>query len=413
VNYTEASIKGFRQNNQWYDAKGQPVDPVSLFGENAQSFAKYVSDTFNTITQRGYDPNLSFTDYKPQTTFMPRLAFSFPIGEKANFFAHYDILAQRPSSNQVTALDYFYFDERAGNTTQQNANLKPERTIDYEVGFQQELTPVSALKLSAYYKEMRDMVQLRYINYLPAPLKTNEYQTYDNVDFGTVKGFSIAYDLRRTNHFSANISYLLQFANGTGSDAASSNGLNRRGNIRTLSPLNYDERHAIKVNGDFRYDESTYDGPTLFGIDLFKNAGANIQVQAISGRPFTKNRTPTQFNGAQLEGLINSSSLPWQFVVDARIDKSIKLANNLNLNVFLRVQNLLDRQNVAEVYKASASADNDGFLTSTNGKQQLDNIRTTRPTDLEAYQQSYLMRMINPDFYFFPRRIFLGAVFDF
>jgi outer membrane receptor protein involved in Fe transport len=347
---------------------------------------------------------------------MPRLAFSFPIGEKANFFAHYDILAQRPTVNDVTALDYFYFDERAGGSdaaVQKNANLKPERTIDYEVGFQQELTPVSALKMSAYYKEMRDMVQLRYINYLPAPLKTNEYQTYDNVDFGTIKGFSIAYDLRRTNHFSANISYLLQFANGTGSDAASSNGLNRRGNIRTLSPLNYDERHSVKVNCDYRYDDGAYDGPTLFGAQLFKNAGANIQMVAISGRPFTKNRQPTQFSSSQIEGLINASALPWQFSVDARIDKSISFAKNLNVNVFLRVQNLLNKQNVSNVYRASASPEDDGFLASTNGQQQLDNIGSTRPNDLQAYQQSYLMRMINPDFYFFPRRIFLGAVFDF
>jgi outer membrane receptor protein involved in Fe transport len=412
--YTESSIKGFRQDNQWFDAKGQPLDPVALFGESAQAFAKFVSDTFPTITQLGYDPNISFTDYKPQTTLMPRLAFSFPIGDKANFFAHYDILAQRPNSNQVTALDYFYFDERAGSATQENANLKPQRTIDYEVGFQQELNAVSALKLSAYYKELRDMVQVRQINYLPAPLKTTQYQTYDNVDFGTVKGFSIAYDLRRTNHFSSNISYNLQFANGTGSDVASQNGLNRRGNIRTLSPLTYDERHAIKVNFDYRFDDGAYDGPKLFGVDLFKNAGANVQINAISGRPYTKRRQPTPFGASQIEGLLNSSSLPWQFSVDARIDKTITFAKHLSMNVFLRVQNLLDRENVSDVYKASTSPENDGYLASPNGQQTLRNTELSRgKEDLAAYQQSYLMRMINPDFYFFPRRIFLGAVFDF
>jgi outer membrane receptor protein involved in Fe transport len=413
ANYTEASIKGFRQGDQWFDAKGQPLDPVALFGESAQAFAKYVSDTFPTITQRGYDPNISFTDYKPQTTLMPRLAFSFPIGEKANFFAHYDILAQRPTFNQVTALDYFYFDERAGSKIQENANLKPERTIDYEVGFQQELTPVSALKLSAYYKEMRDMVQLRNVKYLPAPLKTTEYTTYDNVDFGTVKGFSIAYDLRRTNHFSGTVSYLLQFANGTGSDASSSRGLTKRGTIRTLSPLSFDERHSIKFNFDYRYDDGAYDGPKLFGADIFKNAGANLQIVSVSGRPFTKNRQPTQFGASQIEGQINGTSLPWQFSVDARIDKTVKIAKDLQVNIFVRVQNLLDRQNVANVYKASGQPDDDGFLLSTNGQQQLDNVKTTRPTDLDAYRQSYLMRLINPDFYFFPRRIFIGAAFDF
>jgi hypothetical protein len=83
------------------------------------------------------------------------------------------------------------------------------------------------------------------------------------------------------------------------------------------------------------------------------------------------------------------------------------------LNVFLRVQNLLNTQNIADVYRASASAEDDGFLSSTNGKQTLENTGASRPDDLESYRQSYLMRMINPDFYFFPRRIFIGAVFDF
>ena len=411
--YSESSVKGYRQGDQWFTSKGQPIDPVALFGQNAQAFAKYVSDTFPTITQQNYDPNITFKDYSPQTTFMPRLAFSFPIGEKANFFAHYDILAQRPDNNQVTALDYFYFDQRAGQNTQENANLRPERTIDYEVGFQQELTGSSALKLSAYYKEMRDMVQLRYINYLPAPLQTTQYQTYDNVDFGTIKGFSIAYDLRRTNHFSSNISYVLQFANGTGSDASSQSGLNNRGNIRTLSPLSYDERHAIKVNFDYRYDDGKYDGPKLFGVDIFKNAGANVQINAISGRPYTKRALPTQFGAAQIEGQINGTNLPWQFSIDARFDKSFTIAKSLNLNVFLRIQNLLDTRNISNVYRASGSAEDDGYLSSVNGRNTLETFDMSRPDDAEAYRHSYLMRMINPDFYFIPRRIFVGAVFDF
>ena len=257
------------------------------------------------------------------------------------------------------------------------------------------------------------MVQLRYINYLPAPLQTTEYQTYDNVDFGTIKGFSIAYDLRRTNHFSSNISYVLQFANGTGSDAASQSGLNRRGNIRTLSPLSYDERHAIKVNFDYRYDDGKYDGPKLFGADIFKNAGANVQINAISGRPYTKRVQATQFGASQIEGQINGTSLPWQFSIDARFDKSFTIAKDLNVNVFLRIQNLLDTRNVSNVYRATGDPADDGYLTSVNGQNTIETFKGARPDDLASYTHSYLMRMINPDFYFIPRRIFVGAVFDF
>ena len=328
------------------------------------------------------------------------------------------MLVQRPPSGNVqTALDYFYFDERATNSVQGNANLKPERTIDYEVGFQQELTPTTGIKIAAYYKEMRDMIQLRYYKYLPAPLKTNEYQTFGNLDFGTVKGFTFQYDLRRTGHVSGQAAYTLQFADGTGSDASSQSGLNRKGNIRTLSPLDFDERHRFSFNLDYRYDEGAYDGPTLFGAEIFKNAGANIQLTTVSGRPFTKRRQPQPFSSSQIEGEINGTRLPWTFNVDLRVDKNFtigeKTKHPLNVNVYLRVQNLLDTRNVAGVYTASGSPDNDGYLASARGQNELANTLASRPESYEAYQISYLMRLINPNNYYLPRRIYLGCTFDF
>ena len=83
----------------------------------------------------GFDVNTSFEDYAPQINWMPRLAFSFPISDAANFFAHYDILVQRPQERtNATALDYFYFLD-PNRTPSNNPNLRPQKTIDYEVGF--------------------------------------------------------------------------------------------------------------------------------------------------------------------------------------------------------------------------------------------------------------------------------------
>ena len=416
-NYTESDIRAYRSGDQWYTKAGQPIDPVVLFGEGAQTFAKYKTDVFPTIKQLGYDPSVSFEDYKPQTNFMPRLAFSFPISDVANFFAHYDILVARPSSNNiVTALNYFYFDDN-GRTPENNANLRPERTIDYEVGFQQKLNDYSGIKIAAYYKEMRDMIQLRYYKYLPAPLKVNEYTSYGNLDFGTVKGFTFQYDLRQVKHFSGNVNYTLQFADGTGSDPSSQRGLNRKGNIRTLSPLDYDERHRITTTLDYRYDDGNYDGPNLFGKDILKDAGINMQIITVSGRPYTKYRQPQPFSASQIEGSINGSRLPWTFNLDLRVDKTVTISKNpknpLAVNVYFRVQNLLDRRNVAGVYAATGSAEDDGYLQSDRGKSELANTQASRPDAIDAYLQSYLMRELNPNFYYLPRRMFLGATFTF
>ena len=47
------------------------------------------------------------------------------------------------------------------------------------------------------------------------------YIAYGNLDFATSKGYTIAYELRRTGNVRMNANYTLQFADGTGSGANS------------------------------------------------------------------------------------------------------------------------------------------------------------------------------------------------
>ncbi|HMN88851.1 MAG TPA: TonB-dependent receptor, partial [Saprospiraceae bacterium] len=337
----------------------------------------------------------------------------FPISKEANFFAHYDILVQRPPSNTIaTPRDYFYFTDISygPNNPINNPNLRPERTIDYEVGFQQKLSNTSAIKIAAYYKEMRDMIQLR--TFFPVPLVI-QYTTYDNQDFGTVKGFTFQYDLRRTGNVSINANYTLQFADGTGSDANSQRGLTSRGNLRTLFPLNFDERHRIVANLDYRYGSGKrYNGPQILGSDVFANAGLNLQGIIVSGRPYTAQSVPVELGGAGAVGSLNGARKPWNFTLNARLDKTFVINKQLGLNVYCRVSNLLDRRNIINVYSVTGSATDDGFLRSVDGQRQIRNIQNSA-RELDAYLASYQWALLNPNFFSLPRRIFLGAIFDF
>ncbi|MEM6963386.1 MAG: TonB-dependent receptor, partial [Bacteroidota bacterium] len=373
----------------------------------------------NWIKESTFDPDDSFEDYKPQINVMPRLAFSFPISDVANFFAHYDILVQRPPENNIaTALSYFYFGD-AGRTPENNPNLRPERTIDYEIGFQQKLTNSSAIKVSAYYKELRDMIQIRDFLFLPSDLNVTTYTGFDNLDFGTVKGFTFQYDLRRTKNVTILAAYTLQFADGTGSNAESSRNLGSRGNIRNLFPLSFDERHRFNISLDYRYAAGRrYNGPVLFGKDILANAGLNVQTIAVSGRPYTATLVPTQFGGSGTVGSLNGARLPWNFTLNVRLDKNFRLytpqektKSPIDLNVYVRVQNLLDRRNLLGVYSASGSAEDDGFLTSSIGQSVLDGVRADGLE--EFYVPSYTWAMLNPGFFTLPRRIYLGAILEF
>ena len=404
-------VRAYRDGDQWYFADGTAANSGSEIFGGQVVFPAYTVDDPN-IQSRDYDPNISFEDYEPQVNWMPRLAFSFPISEDANFYAHYDVLVQRPQTrNLFSPLDYFYFTQRSG--IKNNPNLRPSRTVDYQVGFQQKLTSSSALKISAYYREMRDMVQAVFINNVPAPL--NFYQTFGNLDFGTVKGFTLQYDLRRTGNVSVNASYTLQFADGTGSSATSSQNLGSRGVQRNLFPLSFDERHRLNLVIDYRYGSGKkYNGPEIGGNQIFANAGINIQSVAVSGRPYTAELQPEIFGGSTTVGSLNGARLPWNFVVNAQVDKNIELSGPdasrpLNLNVYFRVSNLLDRRNIIRAYSFTGSPTDDGYLNNARGLSQLDGLEGDR----QAYIDQYNYRLLNPTFYSLPRRMFLGALFNF
>ena len=414
ANESGTAVQGYRDGDDWYFANGAPANNPALIFPGGLVFPAYTDPRVseqggNFIKSREFDPNVSFEDYEPQINYMPRLAFSFPISDDANFFAHYDILVQRPPSNTIaTARDYFYFTDV--DVVRSNPNLKPERTVDYEVGFQQRLSASSSLKLSAYYKEMRDMIQRR--TFFPVPI-VNQYTTFDNLDFGTVKGFSLAYDLRRTGNASLQANYTLQFADGTGSDANSQRGLTSRGNIRNLLPLSFDERHRLVASLDYRYGSGKlYNGPKVAGNDILANFGVNFQAIAVSGRPYTATIQSTELGGTGFKGAINGARRPWNYTLNLRVDKSFTLGKGLNFNAYVRVSNLLDRRNILGVYSASGSATDDGFLASSDGNAVQSGIENST-RELQSYLASYQWSILNPDFFSLPRRVFAGVIFDF
>ena len=411
-------VQGYRVGDQWFRPDGTATEGNLLFGGGLVFPAYTVEDSeARDLKNENFDPDDSFKDYDPQLNFMPRLAFSFPISESAGFFAHYDVLVERPTSNTLaTSLNYYYFVESFTGGFN-NPDLKPQKTIDYEVGFQQKISNSSAIKVSAYYKEIRDQIQQRVITFVPAPI--SQYQTYANIDFGTVKGFSFNYDLRRTGNFELNATYTLQFADGTGSDANSSNGLLQRGEIRNLIPLSYDERHRITAVADYRFSEGkNYNGPRIGNADIFANTGFNMLITAVSGRPYSTFKTVTSPLNVSQRETINGARLPWQFNADLQVDRNFRVKFSeesqrfMGINVYLRVQNVFNLQNVVGVYRASDDPDDEGYLTNQFGEERIQQI-IDDGFILQSYLAHYSWRTAQPGFFTRPRQIFLGAIVNF
>ena len=94
-------ITGFRDGRSWYNSEGTPVLSSAAIGE----IHPFLVDGAQVGSQSFLN---SFTDYKPEITPMPRIAFSFPISDEALFYAHYDVLTKRPSVGQISYLNYLF-----------------------------------------------------------------------------------------------------------------------------------------------------------------------------------------------------------------------------------------------------------------------------------------------------------------
>ena len=427
-NPEDGKITGFRNGDAFYNSSGIEIeDPSPIYAAGAiapwlqqpEVLDGSIDGNTNPLTEN------SFEDYEPQVTVMPRVSFSFPISDEATFFANYDILTQRPSSNnQLQLINYNYMQALQATTRTNNPNLRPEKTINYELGFKQALNKSSALTISSFYREQRDMIQVRKLTgAFPV-----DYLTYDNIDFGTVKGATLTYDLRRTKNIQFKASYTIQFAEGTGSSTTTSLNLVNSGqpNLRTILPYTYDQRHAVTATIDFRYGSGKdYNGPMIKGKPLLENFGVNLVTLGGSGTPYTARDRATGrelFTGGggngSVTGDVNGSRLPLVFRMDARIDKDFVItwkkgsegsqAKQSYLNVYFQILNLLDRNNVSGVYGYTGSPDDDGFLASSLYTNQIE-----AQLDEEAYRDQYSIKLNNPYNYELPRRFRLGMSISF
>lgn len=421
-NADAASITGYRNGDDWFNAEGLPISDPSVLDVSKGVHPMLVDDVAPYDGEDALNKGLSveaFKDYEPEVTFMPRISFNFPISDEALFYAHYDVLTQRPSRNRMNPLDYLFLAYKTASTIN-NPDLKSQKTTDYELGFKQTLSSSSAISISAFYREMRDMIQYTKVAYA----FPKEYYTFGNIDFGTVKGLSIAYEMRRTKNISFNANFTYQFADGSGSSSTS--GVNivnsNQPNLRTTLPLDYDQRYNISASVDFRYGAGkAYTGPVVNGKQIFSNMGVNLLTTLGSGTPYSRQKEATidaMFGVSQrstLEGTLNGSRLPWRYRMDLKVNKRFNLTfgeeenqTNMGLNVYLQVQNLLNTANIVSVYKYTGNADDDGYLSTPEGQADL-----VSQTDPEAFIDLYNVKLNDPNKYTRPRTVRLGISLDF
>ena len=322
------------------------------------------------------DSLMKVADSKYQ--FSPRLGLSYPITDKGAIHISYGHFFQVPPFEYLYRNPNFRipltgdFPENIGNTIG-NADLEPQQTIMYEIGLQQQLSDQIGINLTAYYKDIRNLLSTEIF------IK-NEFKKFSkliNKDYGAVKGVTLSFEKRFSDGIGATLDYTYQVAKGNASDPNDAfNKVQSNPPIevnKQLVPLNWDRTHSLNftvtagIPGDYI---------------------ASFVGRIGSGLPYT----PSEQN--QRTGLENSSNKPSYMNYDLYITKYFEIAGT-KLSVFAKAYNLFDIKNENEIFGDTGRA---GYTLELTRSQEA-------PRGVNTLEEYYT----RPDFYSAPRQIVVGV----
>ncbi len=374
-------------------------------------------------------PDSALSESSTYSYISPRLGLSFPVTDRTVFHLQYGKFVQSPS------LDIAYKGMYRAVEILQGANMFPDpvaydpqpiRTTSYEVGFAQQFSDYAAVDITAFYKDIKGQIQYASIVTDPGAF-TSRYVAYINQDFATTKGLEVSLKLRRVERVSAQVNYTYSDAKGTNSFIGSGVGsVNVNNEVPTiLLPLTYNFTHSGSIFFDYRFGEND-------GGPILERLGFNVLINFNSGHPYTVAKQlglgqaqawtgglipSSDTRGRRPIGPPNSSTTPWQFNVDLRVDKTVNIGG-FDFNFYFYVQNLFNTKNVINVYQKTGNAYDDGFLHSPDAEKILASKRfTERFADLyEAINlgnRQHVFSTYGYDLFGSPRQIRLGVLVNF
>ncbi|KAA3615266.1 MAG: TonB-dependent receptor [Calditrichaeota bacterium] len=263
----------------------------------------------------------------------PRIGFSFPVSEKSVFHLNYGTFTQRPSFDQL------FFNQATSDgalTEVSGPNLTHEKTQSYDIGFVQAFPLGLRLDVSAYYKDVKDLVETA----IYESSDGGKYSTFVNRDYADIKGFHLSLE-KNTGPVKAYVRYNFESATGKSSNALDApvtyfeEADPVEGFVDLPDPedifLDYDRTHKLVLN--LRYSLPSASGFKVADFYPFENTSISSTYRYVSGRPYTYDTSG--------QGLKYNKRTPVERDLRIRFQKGFRL-NGFNFDFYAEGFNLLN-----------------------------------------------------------------------
>lgn len=293
----------------------------------------YNLDMYDNFYQEGNGQLLeslaptSHTDAKLYLS--PRLGISHPITENSKLYFNYGHFYQEPSSATRFSI------QREANglvTYLGNPNLELEKTVAYEVGFEQNLFNRFLLSLAAYYKDVTNQPNWVYYQNFNSAI---QYRSAENNDYEDIRGFELTITKQAGRWLTGfiNYTYHVETHGYFGLENVYEDPLEQRKYLKQ-NPYMEKPRAQPFARANIDFHTPPKFGPQYSGIHPFESWYAIILAEWKSGRYET-------YNPNQIPGIVDNVQWKDYFNVDLRFSKLFKLGM-FDFQFYLDITNALN-----------------------------------------------------------------------
>ncbi len=273
-----------------------------------------------------------------QNMLSPRISVSYPITDRGIIRFSYGHFYQIGSLQSLYRNLNYYVTNAGESPTFGNANVKPQRSVQYEIGLQQQLTDDFKFDLTGFYKDVTNYIYSQTIY----TAKGREYNVLTNLAYANTRGITLSFFKRRSpgGIFQASLDYTFSIAEGNRTEPSAEIFLSEVSGKETetfLVPLSFDRSHVIN-------------GTVALIPDDNWNIGLLFNLQ--TGAPYTPS-LPSQLQSVRYVQYSGNKLTQWN--VDLKVERFFEIGP-FRTSLFLQVQNLFDTQNENSVWASSGRA---------------------------------------------------------
>ena len=363
---------------EWYNIDENPYN--SAYGPGGIN----ALDTVTTV------------DVKPIMALSPRLSVSFPITVSSKLYFNYGHFRSIPDPEALYMVRESTFDGSIAAMADPTNPL--EKTVAYELGYDQSLFDKYLIRVSGYYKDISK--QPLFINYIGEE-NIIDYSVLQPNSYEDIRGFEATFRKRAGEWFRGfvNYTYMVTSSGRFGFARQYERAFDQREYERIqfaneqFKPV---ARPYARLNLDF-YTPIQF-GPEYAGFRPLGDWRLNLLATWQAGYHLT------YVGGGSVPGIVNNLQWKDNYNVDMRLAKNLNF-QNANVNIFLDVSNLLNTKYMTQ----SGFFDGNDYLNYMRSlhlpKKKLENIGELnravpgddQPGDFREYSTEYVPIEATPD----------------